>query len=161
MWEKIVRWWYFKVNNPIVRKGEHGGFKWCFRRYWLDIETVSGNFSARFMAAEHPYAYLLCGEDEGNIEGFCQMVYSIGMLLTTDQGLVDDVRKAFQKYAKRKEKSQPEPDVDRDAEDIVSIEQVKQVQEYIEKPKSERRKEDRKTDRNFRRTVKEAAKDES
>lgn len=161
MWKKIVRWWYFKVNNPIVRSGEHGGFKWCFRRFWLDIETDSGNFKARFMAGEHPYAYLLSGKSDENIEGFCQMVYSVGMLLTSDQGLVDDVRKAFQKYAKRKEKERTLEEESRGSEDTTAIEEVKVVQEYLEKPKRERRKEDRKTNRNFKRVVKEASENES
>lgn len=151
---KIQKWWLFNIANPVIRKGEHGGFKWKFRRFWLDIETLSGNFKCRFMAAEHPYAYLLAGQDDENIHGFCQMIYYVGMLLTTDQGFVNEVAKAITKYSKRLEKS--EKIEENETEEQMALEQVKQVQEVVEMPKKERRKYDRDVDRRFKKAVKEA-----
>lgn len=158
MFEKLSKWWWFHMANPIVRRGEAGGFKWTFRRFWLDIETVSGNFKARFTAAEHPYAYLLAGKTDENIIGFCQMIYTVGMMLTTDQGFVDDVAKAVNKYQKRLEKQNPV--VEDETEEKIALEEVKQVQEYVEKPAKERRKQDRETNGRFKKAVKDLEKSE-
>lgn len=115
------------MANPVVRKGEKGGFKWVFRRFWLEISTLSGNFKARFMAGEHPYGYLVSGNVDDNIEGFCQMLYMVGMLLTTDQGLVNDIGKSIKKYEKRLEKANPV--VEDETEEQIAIEEMKQVEE--------------------------------
>ena len=144
----------FNFRNPVVRKGEQGAFKWVFKRFWLSIETVSGNFKARFTAAEHPYAYLLAGKDDRNIVGFCQMLYQTGMLLTTDQKLVDDINKAFTSYDKRLV-SEVEED---DGEEIAAIKEVQAVQEHIELPKKERKQRERDINGRFKKAVKEAEK---
>ena len=154
MWDKIKKWWWFTIANPIVRKGESGAFKWVFRRFWLEISTVSGNFKVRFTAAEHPYGYLMAGKDDSNIIGFCQTVYMVSMLLTTDKGLVDDVSKAVKKLEKRIQKANP---IEDDAlEDEMALEQEKAVQERVEMPRRYRRKADRETDRKFRENLKKA-----
>ena len=142
MWKKIQKFWWFHMANPIVRKGEAGGFKWKFRRFWLDIETVSGNFKVRFMAAEHPYAYLLAGQTDDNIHGFCQTIYMVGMLLTTDQGFVSDVGRAIQKYDKRLQKANSV--VEDETEEKIALEEVKQVEDYAKMASSERKKIDKK-----------------
>ena len=154
MWEKIKKWWWFTIANPIVRKGESGAFKWVFRRFWLEISTVSGNFKVRFMAAEHPYGYLAAGKDDSNIIGFCQTVYMVSMLLTTDQGFANDVAKAVGSYEERIEKENPVKEDE--TEDKIAIEFEKQVQERVEMPRRYRRKADRETDRKFRENLKKA-----
>ena len=58
-WSKIEKFWWFSMRNPVIRAGERGAFRWKFRRFWLEIETLSGNFKARWTADEHPYAYLI------------------------------------------------------------------------------------------------------
>lgn len=139
------------MRNPIVRKGEHGGFKWCFRRFWLDIETVSGNFKARFIAAEHPYGYLLAGKDDKNIEGFCQTVYEVGMLLTTDQGFVNDIQKAMKKYSSRLEKQAKV--VEDETEEKIALEGEASIQKHIEMPEKARRKAEKDIDRRFKKAL--------
>ena len=156
IWTKIQKAWYFNCANPVIRKGEQGGFKWVFRRFWLEISTVSGNFKARWTADEHPYGYLLAGKSDDNIIGFCQMVYMLSKTLTTDQGLVNDVRKAVDKYRKRLEKEAAKGVVEDETEEKIAIEEVKQVQELVEMPKKERRKYERDVDGRFRKAVKEA-----
>lgn len=141
MFNKIRKWWWFSVKNPTVRKGEKGGFKWKFRRFWLEVSTLSGNWSAKWTAAEHPYGYLLAGKDDANIEGFCQTMYEIGMLLTTDQGFVNDIQKAIRKYSTRLEK-QAKVEED-EIEEKIALENEKQVQEYVEKPRRHRTRADR------------------
>lgn len=151
---RLQRWVLFHLRNPKVRVGEKGAFKWTFRRFWLDIETLSGNFKCRFMAAEHPYAYLLAGQDDENIHGFCQMIYYAGMLLTTDQGFVNEVGRAIMKYSKRLEKS--EKVKEDETEEKLALEEVKQMQKAVEMPKKERRKMEKDVDRRFKKVMKEA-----
>ena len=146
----------FNFQNPVVRKGEHGGFKWTFKRCWLTIETVSGNFKARFTAAEHPYGYLMAGKEDNNIEGFCQMLYQVGMMLTTDQKLVDDINNAFIRYEKRLVAEVEEDE----GEQIAAIKEVQAVQEHIELPKKERKQRERDINGRFKKVVKEAEKNE-
>ncbi|MBO7510015.1 MAG: hypothetical protein J6T35_02430 [Bacteroidales bacterium] len=152
--EKIKRFWYFRIANPVLREGEAGGFKWSFRKFWLDIRTVSGNFQCRFTAAEHPYGYLLAGEDDDNVLGFCQMLYYLGMVITTDQGLVNDIQKAFSKYEKRLEKVEADPN---DSEEA-AIAEVKGIQEYVEATPKERRKMERDVNGRFKKAVKDVEK---
>lgn len=140
------------MRNPVVRKGEHGGFKWCFRRFWLDVETLSGNFKARFMAGEHPYGYLVAGKDDNNILGYCQTLYEVAMLLTTDQGFVNDIQKALRKYSSRIEKNvKVEED---EVKEKIALETEKAIEEYTELPKRYRKKRDRQTNRKFKKVVK-------
>lgn len=154
--DKIQMWWYFHLANPVVRKGEHGGFKWEFRRFWLEISTVSGNFKARFIADEHPYAYLLAGKTDDNIIGFCQMVYMLSKLITTDQGLVNDLYRVLAKYDKRLQKKAAGEVVEDETEEKIALETEKQIQEHIELPKKERRKVERDINGRFKKAVKEA-----
>jgi hypothetical protein len=156
--KKIQKWWYFHIKNPVVRKGEHGGFKWTFRRFDLTIETKSGNFKAKYMADAHPYAYLLQGATDENIEGFCQMMYVLGKTLTTDQGLANDVGKAVSKYQKRLEKKAAGEVVEDETEEKIALEAEKAIQEHIELPKKERRKVEKGIDGRFKKAVKEVEK---
>ena len=151
------------MQNPVVRKSESkdGAFRWTFRRFDLTIETLSGNFKARFTADENPYAYLLAGKDDENIEGFCQLMYVLGKTLTTDQGLANDVGKAVSKYQKRLEKQAAGEVVEDETEEKIALETEKAIQKHIELPKNERRKVERGIDGRFKKAVKEAAKNEN
>ena len=146
---KIQKWWYFHLQNPVIRRGEEGAFKWEFRRFWLSIETLSGNFKVRFIASEHPYAYLLSGEDSQTY-GFAQRLYMMGSMLTTDQKFVNDIDKAFANYQKRLEKVKP----DENEFEQADLEFEKGVQEYVEMPKKERKKYERGVDGRFKKAVK-------
>lgn len=154
MWDKIVKWWYFKVNNPIVRDGQSkdGAFKWRFRRFSMEISTLSENFKAQFTAGEHPYGYLVSGKTDDNILGYCQTLYEVAMLLTTDQGFVNDIQKALRKYSSRIEKNvKVEED---EVKEKIALETEKAIEEYTQMPKRFRKKVDRDTDRKFKKAVK-------
>lgn len=157
--EKILKFWWFTFKNPVVRKGEAGGFRWCFRRFELTIETLSGNFKAKFMADEHPYAYLLAGQGDENIHGFCQTVYLLSKTLTTDQGLADDIAKAMYKYNKRLEKKAASKVVEDETEEKIALETEKAIQEHIELPRKERRKVERGIDGRFKKAVAQSLKE--
>ena len=157
--EKILKWWWFTFKNHVVRKGEAGGFRFVFRRFDLTIETMSGNFKARFMADEHPYAYLLASNGDENIHGFCQTVYMLSKTLTTDQGFVDDVSKAFAKYEKRLQKQAASGVVEDETEEKIALETEKAIQEHIELPKKERRKVERGIDGRFKKAVAQSLKE--
>lgn len=150
MFTKFRTWWLFHLANPIVREGAEGGFKWKFRRFTFEAETLSGNFKARWTADAHPYAYLLASQGDENIHGFLQLVYYLSKTVTTDQKLVSDVQKALKRYDVRLSAAKPEEESEEQA-----IEEVKAVQEHIELPKKERKKEERRIDKRFKKAVKE------
>ena len=151
--EKILKFWWFRFRNPVIRKGEAGGFRWRFRRFWMEVETVSGNFKSRFMADEHPYAYLLAGKTDDNIIGFCQIVYMLSRTLTTDQGLADDVQRAYQKYNKRLQKQAASEVVEDETDEKIALETEKAIQEHIELPRKERKKVERDINGRFKKAV--------
>lgn len=152
-WAKVVKFWYFTFNNPVIAKGGAGGFKWVFRRYYLTLSTLSGNWSMRITAGEHPYGYLLYGVqkgDDNNIHGFAATLYSQAMMLTKDQRLVNDVQSAIKRYDKRVEAEGKK----QERYDEAALEAVKQEQEFIELPKKERRKVEREINGRFKKVVK-------
>lgn len=122
----------------------------------MTIETLSGNFKARWTASEHPFGYLLAGKNDDNIVGFCQMMYYLGSTVTTDQGLVNDIQKAISKYEKRLGKAELEQDGEEAA-----IAEVKAVQDYVDAPKKVQRKMERDANGRFKKVVKEVQKNES
>lgn len=153
LWARIVKFWYFTFTNPVIAKGGAGGFKWVFRRYYLTLSTESGNWQMRVTAGAHPYGYLLYGVQHGgeaNVHGFAATLYSQAMLLTQDQGLVNEVHKAIRKYDKRVEAAGKK----QDRYDEAALEEVKREQEFIELPKQERKKAEREINGRFKKAVK-------
>lgn len=158
MWNKFLTWFWFTFKNPVVRKGEAGGFCFVFRRFYLTIETLSGNFKARFQAGEHPYSVLLGCEKDETIHGYCSLIYQLGMLLTTDAGFVSDVQKAIKKYDKRLQKKAASEVVEDETEEKIALEQEKAIQEHVELPKRERKKVERDINGRFKAAVKKVEK---
>ena len=150
IWDKIVRFWCLNVMNPVVVSGEKGGFRYVFRRYTLELRTVSGNWRMRVTACEHPWAYLRASVEQGredNVFGFAHVLYYLTM--TTDQRLVDDVQKALVDYDRRLEENVGEDP----EEEKAALEEVKGVQEYVEMGARERRKYERDVNRRFKRAA--------
>lgn len=151
---RFSKFWWFTFRNPVVRKGEKGGFKWCFRRLNMTIETLSGNFKASFTADENPYAYLLASDDDSQVDGFCQILYSVGMLLTTDQEFVDSITKALRDYDKRLNKKAASEVAEDETEEKIALEEVKAVQEYVEASPKEKKQRERDSNGRFVKAVK-------
>ena len=158
MWNKFLKWFWFTFKNPVVRKGESGAFRFVFRRFWMDIETLSGNFKARFMADENPYGVLVGCEKKETIHGYSTILYQVGKLLTTDAGFVSDVQKAIAKYDKRLQKKAASEVVEDETEEKIALEQEKAIQEHVELPKKERKKVERDINGRFRKYVSAAGK---
>ena len=153
LWARIVKVWYFVFANPVIAKGGAGGFKWVFRRYYVTLSTVSGNWTMRITAGEHPYGYLLSGAqngDENNVHGYAATLYSQAMMLTRDQKLVNDVQSAIRRYDKRVEAEGKK----QERYDEASLEATRQEQEFIELPRKERRKVEREINGRFKKVVK-------
>lgn len=147
------------MQNPSVRKGEVGAFKFNFRRYDLIISTLSENFKVRFTADKDPYGYLLASKDDTNIHGFAMTMYEIGKLLTTDAGFVADIQKAISKYDKRLQKKAASEVKEDEMEEKIALETEKQIQEVVEMPKKERRKYERDVNGRFRKAVAQSLKE--
>lgn len=103
----IQGWWLLKFRNTVVQEVEFDAYKVTFRRFTMDITTKSGNMKLRTMGMLYPNSFLynaLERGDEKMVHWFCSEVYQFVSLITTDQGLANDVHKAFAKYYKRMEK---------------------------------------------------------
>lgn len=115
-------------RNTLVQEVEFDAYKVTFRRFTMDITTKSGNMKLRTMCMQYPQGYLsYCLEhgSEKQVEWFCNQLYHFVSLITVDQGLANDVHKAFAKYAKRVEKKAENiakeitPDEDKLNEEVV------------------------------------------
>lgn len=103
----IQGWWVLKFRNTIVQEVEFDAYKVTFRRFTMDITTKSGNLKLRTMGMLFPNSFLYNALEQGDtkiVEWFCNEVYQFVSLITADQGLANDVHKAFAKYYKRMEK---------------------------------------------------------
>lgn len=103
----ISNWWLLTFRNTLLREVEFDAYKVTFRRFTMDITTKSGNLRLRTMGMLYPNAFLYNALEKGDekiVEWFCNEVYQFVSLLTTDQGLANDIHKAFAKFYKRMEK---------------------------------------------------------
>lgn len=103
----ISNWWLLTFRNTLLREIEFDAYKVTFRRFTMDITTKSGNLRLRTMGMLYPNAFLYNALEKGDekmVEWFCNEIYQFVSLLTTDQGLANDIHKAFAKFYKRMEK---------------------------------------------------------
>lgn len=103
----ISNWWLLTFRNTLVREVEFDAYKVTFRRFTMDITTKSGNLKLRTMGMLYPNSFLYNALEKGDekiVEWFCNEVYQFVSLLTADQGLANDIHKAFAKFYKRIEK---------------------------------------------------------
>ena len=139
----ISNWWLLTFRNTLLRDVEFDAYKVTFRRFTMDITTKSGNMKLRTMNMLYPNAFLYNAiekDDKRIIEWFCNEVYQFVSLITTDQGLANDVHKAFAKYYKRREKKAESlaKEITED-EDKLNEEVVKANIEYAKMTKAERK----------------------
>lgn len=142
LWGKVVAWFVFSFNNPVLFKQELGGFKVVFRRYWMEIRSLSDNFRLRVMVSEHPYGYLFYSMKKGlmdNIKGFCHYVYALTMSITTDQKLANEIQRSLNRsYDRRAKEEMAKTAKERD--DETAINEVMANHEMDKMPRKERRK---------------------
>ena len=153
-WKKLETWWWFTFKNHVVKKGEVGGFKYVFRDLTLDIRTVSGNFKARWTADKDPFGMLLACKDEDDIHGYAATIYLVSKWLTADQDFVDAVQGAILAYQQKLDKEAQSEVEEDEVEEKMAIEEVKQVQEYVDATPKQRRKIERDANGRFKKAVK-------
>ena len=83
------------------------------------------------------------------------MIYYLSKTITTDQGLVNDIQKAFNKFEKRLGMEKAAPD---DSEEA-AIAEVKAIQEYVDATPKEKKQRERDSNGRFKKALKNAAKD--
>ena len=130
-------------RNTLIREVEFDAYKVTFRRFTMDITTKSGNMKLHTMGMLYPNSFLynaLEQDDEKLVHWFCDEVYQFVSLITTDEGLIQDVNKAFAKYYKRMEKKAESiaKGITLD-EDKLNEEVVKANIEYAKMSKKERK----------------------
>ena len=140
---RLGMWWMLHFRNTLIREVEFDAYKVTFRRFTMDITTKSGNMKLRTMGMLYPNSFLYNALDQGDktvVEWFCNEVYQFVSLITTDQGLADDVHKAFVKYYKRMEKKAESiaKEITHD-EDKLNEEVVKANIEYAKMTNKERK----------------------
>lgn len=128
-WATHIRgWWMFTFSNTKLKEVEFDAYKVTFRRFTMDITTKSGNLKLRTMGMLYPNSFLYNALEQGDekmVRWFCNGVYQFVTLITQDNGLVQDVHKAFAKYYKRMEKKAESiakgitPDEDKLNEEVV------------------------------------------
>ena len=124
----ISNWWLLTFRNTLLREIEFDAYKVTFRRFTMDITTKSGNLQLRTIGMLYPNSFLYNALEQGDekiVEWFCNEAYQFVSLLTTDQGLANDIHKAFAKFYKRMEKKAESvakeitPDEDKLNEEVV------------------------------------------
>ena len=135
---RLGMWWMLHFRNTLVKEVEFDAYK-----VTLDITTKSGNMKLRTMGMLYPNSFLynaLAQGDEKIVYWFCNEVYQFVSLITTDQGLANDVHKAFAKFYKRMEKKAESiaKEITLD-EDKLNEEVVKANIEYAKMTKAERK----------------------
>lgn len=125
---RLGMWWMLHFRNTLIREVEFDAYKVTFHRFTMDITTKSGNMKLRTMNMLYPNAFLYNAiekDDKRIVEWFCNKLYEFVSLITTDEGLIQDVNKAFTKYYKRMEKKAESiakeitPDEDKLNEEVV------------------------------------------
>ena len=98
-WATYLRgWWLLTFRNTLVREVEFDAYKVTFRRFTMEVTTKSGNLKLRTMGMLYPNSFLYNALEQGDekiVHWFCNGVYQFVTLITQDNGLVQDVHKAF------------------------------------------------------------------
>lgn len=141
--ENLGGWWLLHFRNPLIDEVEFDAYVVTFRRFTMEIKTKSGNMELRTICMDYPQgflAYCLDQDDTKTIEWFCNELYQFVSLITTDQGLANDIQKAFAKYYKRMDKKSTTKakDITED-EDKVSEEIINANIAYAKMSKKERK----------------------
>ena len=139
----LEMWWMLHSRNTKIKDIEFDAYKVTFRRFTMDITTKSGNMKLRTMNMLYPNAFLYNALEQGDekmVEWFCNEAYQFVSLLTTDQGLANDIHRAFAKFYKRMEKKAESiaKEITED-EDKLNEEVVKANIEYAKMTKAERK----------------------
>lgn len=141
--DKLQRWFLLTFCDTKIKTVQFPAFKVTFRKFTMEIKSVSGNFTLKTTGMVYPNAFLydaLTKGDENLVRWYCNRMYELTTSLLTDQGLFDDVQKALTKYGKRLQvvAEQKAKQVTEEA-DTIAAEQVKANIEYANMTKRQRK----------------------
>ena len=141
--DKMQRWFLLTFCNVKIKTVQFPAFKVTFRKFTMEIKSVSGNFTLQTMGMVYPNAFLYDALTKGDadlVQWYCNRMYELTTCLLTDQGLFDDVQKALNKYDKRLQviAEQKAKEVTEEEERMTS-EQVKANIEYANMTKKQRK----------------------
>lgn len=139
----VQMWFLITFCNTKIKTVQYPAFKVTFRKFTMEIKSVSGNFTLKTMGMVYPNAFLYDALTKGDadlVQWYCIKMYELTTCLLTDQGLFDDVQKALTKYDKRLRvvAEQKAREVTEEV-DAVAAEQVKANVEYAKKTKKQRK----------------------
>ena len=102
-------WANFNIALRNRKESEEviNGFRFTFRRFSMEIRSLSDNFRLRVLCTEHSWGYLRESMKQGrkdNLEGYAVIMYSLAVNLTKDQKLVADVTRDIKGFAARLER---------------------------------------------------------
>lgn len=107
VFRRFSKWFLLKFRNHVIKKVDFEAFSIVFRRFTMEIKTVSGNFKMVTLGMLHPNASLYNHIENGVTsipQWYCETMYIIATMLTTDSGFAQDINKAISKYSKRLDK---------------------------------------------------------
>lgn len=141
--DKMQRWFLLTFCNVKIKTVQFPAFKVTFRKFTMEIKSLSGNFTLKTKGMIYPNAFLydaLTKGDENLVQWYCNRMYELTTFLLTDQGLFDDVQKALTKYCKRLQvvAEQKAKEITEE-EDAIAAEQVKANIEYANMTKKQRK----------------------
>lgn len=129
------------VRNRKEDEVEVRGFRFVFRRFSMDVRSLSGNWRMRVLCTEHSWGYLRESLRQGrmdNLEGFAVIMYSLAVSLTKDQKLVSDVTRDIKAYATRMERAAAKEGRMSEEEEAAALLHETMVAEKVEKKLNKR-----------------------
>lgn len=139
----VQRWFLLTFCDTKIKAVQCSAFKVTFRKFTMEIKSVSGNFTLKTMGMVYPNAFLYDALTKGDadlVQWYCNRMYELTTLLLTDQGLFNDVQKALNEYDKRLQviAEQKAKEVTEE-EERMAAEQVKANIEYANMTKKQRK----------------------
>ena len=120
-----------------------GGFDIKVTKFYISIKAKAGHFSLKLDNSTYTYGYLfvaLQNELYNQAIGYAKLIYNTAIISCTDQGLVDDIQRAYVKYAKRMEKqSESSAKAISEDEDSLAMTQMECNERYAKMSKKERK----------------------
>lgn len=163
--QRIALWRLLGWNKTLYRFGEDAltfkdnadrdvnSFRVTIKRYYMDIESVSGIFKLRLPFNTRPYLYLLAAAQQGrtdNIYGFCLTTFMTAMLCTAEQQLYNEICDAISGYIARVNKQTENAPQASEFDDELALKEVQMNVERGQMTRQQRRKAERQARKNMK-----------
>lgn len=175
---KLLRWWLFNFRNKTIWEGEIFGFKFKFRKYWLDIRSTAPNhWNLRIGIANNAYGLLLASvyalkkyqsesnEEKANEEklfilNFARTLYETSAYQLADVKFAKGLKKELDwAYNRLMRKAQAESDKVTKEQNDADEAFLRSVVDESNMSRAERRRRQREQQKEMRKVAKEIVKD--